>query len=32
VIYSGGCREYYINGCLAHLISRLQHNPLLFIR
>ena len=22
VVYTGGCREGYINGCLAHLISR----------
>jgi hypothetical protein len=21
VIYTGGCREYYVNGCLAHIIS-----------
>lgn len=23
VIYTGGCRERYVNGCLAHLISKL---------
>ena len=23
VIYTGGCREKYINGCLAHIISKL---------
>ena len=23
VVYTGGCRENYVNGCLAHLISRL---------
>ena len=22
VIYTGGCRDSYINGCLAHLISK----------
>ena len=22
VIYTGGCRENYVNGCLAHLISQ----------
>ena len=24
VIYTGGCREHYINGCLAHIISELN--------
>jgi hypothetical protein len=23
VIYTGGCREHYLNGCLAHIISEL---------
>lgn len=27
VIYTGGCRENYINGCLAHLISEHLHLP-----
>lgn len=27
VVYTGGCRENYLNGCLAHLISK---NPSLF--
>jgi hypothetical protein len=31
VIYTGGCRENYVNGCLAHLISRLLNVPLLHI-
>jgi hypothetical protein len=22
VVYTGGCRHYFINGCLAHLISK----------
>lgn len=24
VIYTGGCREHYVNGCLAHIISELN--------
>lgn len=24
VVYTGGCRENFINGCMAHLISRFQ--------
>jgi len=24
VVYTGGCRENYVNGCMAHLISRFQ--------
>lgn len=32
VIYTGGCRENYINGCLAHLISEhLRTCPKMFI-
>ena len=27
IIYTGGCREKYINGCLAHVISKFRHNP-----
>lgn len=26
VIYTGGCRENYVNGCLAHIISELHHS------
>lgn len=25
VVYSGGCRQNWLNGCLAHLISMLRH-------
>ena len=24
VIYTGGCREHYLNGCLAHIISKFR--------
>ncbi len=27
VIYAGGCRENYINGCLAHMISKFGFGP-----
>ena len=26
VIYTGGCREHYLNGCLAHIISKFRPN------
>jgi hypothetical protein len=32
VIYTGGCREKYLNGCLAHIISKLQPNSPTFKR
>ena len=30
VVYTGACRTYYLNGCLAHLISEPQHHLLRF--
>jgi hypothetical protein len=30
VVYTGGCRESYINGCLAHLISKQGFKPVAF--
>lgn len=26
IIYTGGCRSNYLNGCLAHVISEFQHH------
>ena len=28
VIYTGGCRQNYVNGCLAHLISEFPSSPI----
>ena len=31
VIYTGGCREHYLNGCLAHIISKFRPNSLRYL-